>query len=75
MMTKNRAQIIIETTQCTHFAKIKLCAFILASFKNAIDCIMIDSPLKDTIPVARIKDDEDGKTDKIFAPLVTSKTP
>lgn len=74
-MTKNRAQIIIEKTQCTHFEKMKLCAFILASFKNAIDCIIIESPLKDTIPVARMSDDCVGEIDKTLAPLVTSKMP
>ena len=74
-MTTNKQHKNIDNTQCTHFEKTKLCAFILASFKNVIDCMMIEIPLKDTIPEARIKDDFCGKIDRIFEPLVTSKSP
>ena len=68
-------QNIIETIICTHFEKIKVCAFILASFKNASDCIKIDIPLNEMIPDVIIKDVEVFKADNIFAPLVTSTTP
>ena len=65
----------IENIQCTHFDIIKVCAFIFALFKNDIDCIIIDIPLKETMPVARISDEGVADSDKIFAPLVTSSKP
>ena len=74
-MTSNIAQNIIDKIICTHFEKIKLCAFILASFKNAIDCIIIDSPLNDKIPDAKTIERVDVDVDKIFDPRVTSKIP
>ena len=75
MKTTNKQHKNIDNTQCTHFEKTKLCAFILASFKKVIDCIMIEIPLKDTIPVAIIKELFSGTIDKCFEPLVTSKIP
>ena len=53
----------------------KVCAFILVSFKNAIDCIMIDSPLKDKIPEVSAREVLLGIIESSFAPLVTSKMP
>lgn len=52
----------------------KLCAFILAVFKNESDCIIIEIPLNE------IKKQIEGvlgvtKEDSSFAPLVTSKIP
>ena len=53
----------------------KLCAFILASFKNAIDCIMIESPLNDKIPDVIIIELFEIFDESVFAPRVTSKIP
>ena len=65
----------IDVKQCTHFDKTKLCAFIFADFKKAIDCIIIDSPLKDKIPVVIIIELFVIFKESIFAPRVTSKSP
>ena len=75
MMMSKPAQNIIETIICTHFESIKVCAFILASFKNASDCIKIDIPLNEMIPDVKIKDAGYAKADNVFAPLVTSTMP
>ena len=53
----------------------KLCAFIFAVFRNAIDCIIIERPLKDNIPDVIIIELFVILKDSVFAPRVTSKMP
>ena len=74
MKTKIR-QKNMEIIICTHFAKMKLCAFIFAVFRNAIDCIIIERPLKDNIPDVIIIELFVMFKDSVFAPRVTSKMP
>ena len=70
----NALQINIEIIPSTHFEKMKLCAFILAVFKNDNDCMMIDIPLNEIIPqMAGAVDVE--IIDSSLAPRVTSKIP
>ena len=65
-----------EKIECTHFVKTKLCAFIFAFCKKAIDCKIIDMPLKDKIAEQReIERFDAGINDNSFAPLVTSIIP
>ena len=73
MMT-NKLQIKIDKIPSTHFDNMKLCAFILANFKNESDCMMIEIPLNETSP--QITDVlERPKIESSFAPRVTSKIP
>ena len=58
----------IEKHECTHFEKMKLCAFIFADFKNDIDCMMIESPLNDKIPEVIIIEPFVMLDERIFAP-------
>ena len=65
-----------DKIECTHFVKTKLCAFIFAFCKNAIDCKIIDIPLNDNIPEhSEIERFEIGMIESSFAPLVTSTIP
>ena len=68
-------QLIIEKIECITFISTKLCIFILACFKNTIDCIIIDIPLKDNKPEHKQIESGETQTDNSFAPLVTSKMP
>jgi len=53
----------------------KLCIFIFVSFKNAIDCIIIDTPLNDTSPEIIGKSLSENMLESSFAPLVISTSP
>ena len=75
MMKTNIKHIKIDKTECTHFDKKKLCAFILQVFKNAIDCMMIDIPLNDNIPEHSAIDVGVIDKESSLAPLVTSIMP
>ena len=55
--------------------RVKVYAFILASFKHAIDCIRIEIPLKDNIPEVNTTGNIPFAEDSVFAPRVTSKMP
>ena len=66
--------IIIDKIINTHFDKIKVCVFILTCFKNDIDCIMIDMPLKEINPQIRGVALEPNEA-RSFAPWVTSASP
>jgi len=46
----NNWQTKIERIECTTFPKTKVCIFIFVSFKNASDCIIIETPLKEISP-------------------------
>ena len=74
-MKINNPQQIIDNNKCTLFMKMKKCVFIFAVFKNAIDWKIIESPLNDKIPVTTATDVESLKTERVFAPRVTSKIP
>ena len=75
MMKSKIKQNNIDKIECTHFEKIKVCAFIFAVFKKAIDCIIIERPLNDKIPEAKMIAEFSLEIDKIFEPRVTSKMP
>ena len=65
----------IVNMECTHFEKIKVCVFIFASFKNAIDWVIIEMPLKEIIPEVKTIDSVEIFSDNVLAPLVTSNIP
>ena len=58
----------------THFEKIKQCVFIFACCKNDIDCMMIETPLKDINPqiIGAVFEPRHARS---FAPCVTSASP
>ena len=64
-----------ETIRCTVFVKMKLCIFIFASFKKAIDWKMIDSPLKEIKPAQIEIDSIVLNEDNSLQPLVISNNP
>lgn len=75
MIASNKKHIIIDKIKCTLFVSIKKCVFIFAVFKKAIDCIIIDNPLKDNKPVANIMALVDFVIDNVLQPRVTSTKP
>lgn len=68
-------QIKIEKIICITLAQTKLCIFIFACFRNTIDCIIIEIPLKDKIPEQAQIETILLLAERVFAPLVTSKIP
>ena len=63
-----------EIIACTHFDKMKVCAFILAVFRKASDCMMIEIPLNEIKAVMAWMFGL-GSKENAFAPCVTSIIP
>ena len=57
---KINKQINIDKIICTHFDKIKLCAFIFAVFKNDSIWQLIEMPEKEIIPQHKQTEPIDG---------------
>ena len=70
----NSLQIKNDKILCIHFEIIKLCAFILAGFRNVRDCMIMENPLK--LMIAHMSAVlVEFNNESSFAPLVTSIIP